>query len=151
MDAQALRSMSSYVPKDETFYMGIFAHEHDTMPQFLTTIHSGHPMRGTLGVDTEVELSQWTHGFVQMYRTGEGNAVADAQPPARTRYLFLNGGEKGMSHALDDIPKTTCDEGVVALPGTFCAGSEKSWYARTPGACTHNCTVPHTSAMLYRT
>jgi len=55
-DPQHVRSMSSQVRKDDELFLGIFACQEDAMPITMARIQSGHPMRGTISIDTDTQI-----------------------------------------------------------------------------------------------
>ena len=115
-DPQHVRSMSSQVRKDDELFLGIFACQEDAMPITMARIQSGHPMRGTISIDTDTQIC--SNMFAQLYRSGEHGQHKDPPAPALVRYTMASGAE--MSSALKDLaPQQGALNGVMSLPGIF--------------------------------
>ena len=144
-DPQHVRSMSSQVRKDDELFLGIFACQEDAMPLTMARIQSGHPMRGTISIDTDTQICP--NMFAQLYRSGEHEQRKDPPIPALVRYTMASGAE--MSSALKGMaPQQGTTNGVVSLPGIFFSASEMGWFGRHASQCAQAYTVPHASASL---
>lgn len=145
-DPQHVRSMSSHVRKDDELFLGIFACQEDAMPMTMARIQSGHPMRGTISIDTDTQLSP--NMFAQIYRSGEHGQRADPPTPALVRYTTASGSE--IASALKGLApqKQGATDGVMSFPGVFFSASEMGWFGRHASQRTQAYTVPHASASL---
>lgn len=143
-DPQRVRSMSSRVRKDDAFFLGIYATHTDTMPLSIARIPSGHPMRGTICIDTNVDIVPNT--YAQIFQPGDGPVVADAPAHARTTYTIASGS--AIAHTLKHLAPQSTTAGVRSYPDTFLVASEHGWFGRPAAQPTRAYTVPHTGATL---
>lgn len=158
MEAGQIRELSSVVQKDDEFYVGIYDDEHAT-PSLLAKVLSGHPMRGTLSLDTETELGPEagvsnTNGkrWAQIFRP----AIVS---PSKSQEARRNAGCVFLAYPAERHAPVSPDpaapyalqhsNGVIELPGVFVAASERGWYARSRGSPkTSACNVPYARVSL---
>lgn len=158
MSAAQVRDWSSQVAKDDVFYLGVYT-EADTaaVPLLVAQVNAGHPMRGTLSIATESELSG-QRLWAQVLRPDVPRGIAPVARGGSVRFVFLTPmAESGVEAdaAVARAPHAHGD--VLSLPDVFLAASEKGWFARSAGTSgavssrTHTCAVPHTRVALTRT
>ncbi|EST04732.1 hypothetical protein PSEUBRA_006015 [Kalmanozyma brasiliensis GHG001] len=159
MSEQQARQIASKVKKEEDFFIAVFAEPASDVrsePLMLAQILSGHPSRGTLSIDTQVELGpgpgqpQGTmKTYAQFYQidpafASKGNEVTaelkllspsaieipgpDPSVWVTPRFLFLS-----LPVSNEQLPKVhEVKKGkhqVMALPNLFIAASERGWIA----------------------
>ncbi|WFD31449.1 hypothetical protein MSPP1_002484 [Malassezia sp. CBS 17886] len=166
MRRDEVRTLSSYVDKEAEFVIGVYEdREPDSPPVLIAQINSGHPMRGTVGVNTDKELGSGALDnpaprWVQIFRPAseggvEGLPRAAAAPEASytplSRFQVLSLPPEGSP--ADAVPgawqtlRTWHD--VHILRNAFVVGTERGWVARDDGEpLSTACTVPYTSAEL---
>lgn len=145
-DPQHVRSMTSHVSKDDELFLGVFSRQEDSMPGTIARIQSGHPMRGTISIDTDTEL--FPNMFAQMYRSGEHTQSTDPPTTALIRYTTASGSEIANAFKALAPQKHGATDGVMSFPGFFFSASEMGWFGRRASQRTQAYTVPHTSASL---
>lgn len=158
MEAGQVRELSSVVQKDEEFYVGIYDDEH-AMPSLMAKVLSGHPMRGTLSLDTETELGPAAGAsdangkrWAQIFRPAltSPNTIQEAQ--SSSSCVFLAYPIEGHASVSPDPAAPYARQhpnGVLELPGVFVAASERGWYARSRGSPkTSACNVPYARVSL---
>ena len=149
-DPQAVRAMASHVRKDDDVFLGVYAHPEDDMPLTITRIQSGHPMRGTLCIDADIELGG-PQKYAQVYRNGHERSVADPFLPASIRYIVASGNETATALQKAKTPLTRMDNDLASLEHTFLVASDKGWFGRASTSFSspaHTYAIPHTSASL---
>ncbi|EPQ30322.1 uncharacterized protein PFL1_01848 [Pseudozyma flocculosa PF-1] len=138
LSANETRDIASTVKKEEAFYIGFFATETASTPLMVSPILSGHPSRGTLSVETEVDLGPGPRGeqgsmkiFAQFFHhppapvgasnsgdEGKVEAIEIPGPDASVwtspRYLFLTSPPYGDS----------ANAATAAAPAAKAAGDE---------------------------
>lgn len=150
MDRAQLRTLSSEVRRDDDFFMGLYAHENDEMPLLVARIQAGHPMRGTLGLDTQSELEGLAR-YAQVFRAAPHSHVLTDEPDgtqAGVQYMWV------MEHATPaHVPQLAAPDAagdVWVWEQLFLAGAESNWFSRTPDSRTRACAVPQSSVVLCR-
>lgn len=150
LEAAQLRALSSHVRRDDNFFLGLYANKDDSMPLLIARIQAGHPGRGTLGLDTESELSGLGR-YAQVFRVAaHGNVLTDA-PISTEGVQYMWVAPDTTTADVPSLPRATAADGVWAWERLFLAGTESSWFARAPGMRTRACTVPQSSVVLSRT
>lgn len=150
LDAGQLRALSSDVRRDDDFFLGLYASETESMPLLVARIQAGHPVRGTLGLDTETELEGFAR-YAQVFRAGTHDDVLADTPgdnKAGVQYMWVT--ENAAPAHVPLLAAPVAAGGVWTWEHTFLAGAESSWFARTPGTCTRACAVPQSSVVLRR-
>lgn len=159
MEASQVRALSSSVRKEDEFYMGVFE-DHPETPELMAKVLSGHPMRGTLSIDTEAELGgpgntlqSPRHRWVQFYRPGPTEARHHHAPHGQARFVFLAyPGDASLPLSADPAVSWahTHQDGARELPDVFLAASEQGWLASNQVSVpTYACNVPYARASLY--
>ena len=158
MQAGQVRELSSVVQKDDQFFVALFEEGTNT-PALLTKILSGHPMRGTLSLDTEAELGPSEYApassarrWAQFYRPGSTSPAQVEGREGLARYVFLAyPGEDSAPVSPDPSVHWAHQhpDGAIELPDAFLAASEQGWLARSRAkARTCACSVPYARASL---
>lgn len=167
MEVGEVRALSSVVSKDDAFYLGIFegahAQEPDEKPVLLAQVVSGHPMRGTISLDTQAELGipadappgTAVKRWAQFFRPAPRLPAAVPDASGAVRYVFVSHPGEGDAPMAADPAAATAQphaQGALGLRDVFLAASEQGWAARegakvrTP---TYACNVPYTRAALH--
>lgn len=137
MSAAQVRELSNQVRKDDEFCVGVFTAKDDSVPALVARVNSGHPMRGTLSIDTSSELGG-SAAWMQLYRQVPAHAPAT---PSGPRIVLLSAGPEQAPSAHD--------EGLIELPHVMYVASDGGWFGRGPAGSaplshhTHTCSVPH--------
>ncbi|WFD23602.1 hypothetical protein MEQU1_002296 [Malassezia equina] len=150
MDRAQLRALSSEVRRDDDFFMGLYADESDEMPLLVARIQAGHPMRGTLGLDTQSELEGLVR-YAQVFRAAPHSHVLTDGPDgtqAGVQYMWVT--EHAMPTHVPQLAAPDAAGDVWVWEQLFLAGAESNWFARTPGSRTRACAVPQSSVVLCR-
>lgn len=176
MTREQVRELSSHVKKEDEFLVGIFVdnalkandpvHAH-AEPTLLARVSAGHPMRGTIGIETDVELQPAgpARYLLQFFRRKTDSTsslvplAAAKVPDGCVRYVFLTVPGAGAHVAPDPAAENarTMDCGAVQIADAFMAASEQGWLARSPSDRAHalmnrtqTCTVPLSRAIFVR-
>lgn len=176
MSREQVRELSSHVKKEDEFLVGIFVDNatkgNDPLdthaePTLLARVSAGHPMRGTIGIETDVELQPTgpARYLLQFFRR-KTDATSSLVPPAAAkvpdgsvRYVFLTVTGDSAHVAPDPAVENarTMDCGAVQIADAFMAASEQGWFTRSPSNRapalmnrTQTCTVPLSRAIFVR-
>ncbi|WFD42438.1 hypothetical protein MPSI1_001083 [Malassezia psittaci] len=161
MEANQVRDLSSVVDKEDEFYLSV-SQGKGSAPFLLAKVASGHPMRGTLGLETDAELGKRTGSqqdsgrrYVQFYRPAPTKPLSLQGQRDKARFVFLTyPGDTEQQVSPDPAAKWAVDhaDGAIELPNVFLAGSEQGWFARNSTAMpTCACNVPYARASLCNT
>ncbi|WFD36123.1 hypothetical protein MCUN1_002994 [Malassezia cuniculi] len=146
MTAMQVRELSSEVRKDDEFCVGIFSCKDDTVPVLMARVNSGHPMRGTLSIDTNSELGD-TGAWLQLYR--KVGASAPPIPSGGPCLVFFSCGAEHMPAA------NAHGSELVELEHVMYVASDGGWFGRPPARSapmlqhTHACTVSHARLTIH--
>ncbi|WFD19966.1 hypothetical protein MCAP1_002210 [Malassezia caprae] len=150
LDAAQLRALSSNVRRDDDFFLGLYASETDSMPLLVARIQAGHPVRGTLGLDTETELEGLAR-YAQVFRTKpHDDVLTDTPRDAKSGVQYMWVTENAAPAHVPLLAAPAAAGGVWTWEHTFLASAESSWFARIPGTRTRACAVPQSSVVLCR-
>ena len=150
LDAAQLRALSSDVRRDDDFFLGLYATETDPVPCLVARIQAGHPVRGTLGLETETELEGLAQ-YAQVFRAKpHDDVLTDTPCAAHAGVQYVWASENAAPAHVPPLAAPVMARGVWTWEHTFLAGAESSWSARTPGTRTHACAVPQSSVVLHR-
>lgn len=137
------RTLASHVSKDDEFVVAILEGER---PALVARLNSGHPMRGTLSIDTTNELGV-PGARMQLYR----QAPAPPAPlPHTPQIVFLAAGVADAS-----VPAADARGAPLELPHAMYVASDGGWLGR--GAAqnaplsryTRMCSVPHARLIVH--
>ncbi|WFC98357.1 hypothetical protein MYAM1_001084 [Malassezia yamatoensis] len=158
MEASQVRDLSSVVDKEDEFYVSV-SQSKSSAPFLLAKIASGHPMRGTLSLETDTELGKRTGShqdsgrrYVQFYRPAPTQPLSLQGQRNQARFVFLTyPGDSKQQVSPDPAAEWAVDhtDGATELPNVFLAGSEQGWFARNSTTMpTCACNVPYARASL---
>ncbi|KDN53475.1 hypothetical protein K437DRAFT_265833 [Tilletiaria anomala UBC 951] len=161
MSRDEARDISKGMKKEDEFYLGVFECKEGGLPILLARILSGSPSRGSLSLDTDVELEsafgsmptrENAKRYVQFYQADPSTTrvqfpsaldIPGLNPSdwASPRFLFLtpslntleSGGPSGLGQQEGQAPgqATKRKTQVLALPNMFVAASERGWISRS--------------------
>lgn len=143
MSAAQVRELSSEVQKEDEFFVGMFNARDDPAPALVARVNSGHPMRGTLSIDTASELGD-TGAWMQLYRQVPARAQA---PPSGPRIVLLSAGSEQVL--------SVQDQELVELSHVMYVASDGGWFGRGPAGTaplsrhTHACNVPQSCFTIH--
>lgn len=167
MNVEEQRILSSSVKKEEEFWAVIWARgqpDSNEKPLLVSRILSGHPGRGTVSLDTDLELDAGLENsndaegefYLEFYQNtqpeGASSDLVEAIPiPGEDlaawrlpRFLFLNTQETSQQAASVDSNKSKDKKkpAVHALPNLFVLGSEAGFVSRDPSLFSSSTSTP---------
>ncbi|CAO1625183.1 unnamed protein product [Sympodiomycopsis kandeliae] len=146
MNLEEQRLLSKGVKKEEEFWAAIWSSsDHtDTQPKLFVKILSGHPSRGTISLDTDLELSTGLESvssdqkiYLEFFKASSTPSITPLEIPGKDlsawrlpRFLFLTSPPSNTTSQEEEKGKAA----VHALPNLFVLASENGVLSRDPSA-----------------